>query len=325
MSRRLLVLPLLLSILAAGAAARLAAGATPSAIPTIATSANPKTAGSGLIVSGRVPNAGAGVAVTLWQRLPGRPQFGPGPVVATDTSGHYAFSLDDHAADTNRSLYVVAAGHRSRTVLELVHALITVTTSSGSVNAGEVVRSAATSLPNHSGQRILFERITPVGGLLLARPGSAARTSRSDSGCGPSAIRRSGRCWRATPQHRSASQAAIVSVGAQGIHKIQHVVIIMQENRSFDTYFGTYPGADGIPAGVCVPDPRQRRLRVLRSTTRQDVNYGGPHGARRRVADIDGGSMDGFVGQAEHGARCTQQRPELQPVHPGRAEQRASM
>ena len=31
------------------------------------------------------------------------------------------------------------------------------------------------------------------------------------------------------------------------IHKIKHVVVIMQENRSFDTYFGTYPGADGIP------------------------------------------------------------------------------
>ena len=32
-----------------------------------------------------------------------------------------------------------------------------------------------------------------------------------------------------------------------GIHKIKHVIIIEQENRSFDSYFGTYPGADGIP------------------------------------------------------------------------------
>src|SRR5437764_2404289 len=44
------------------------------------------------------------------------------------------------------------------------------------------------------------------------------------------------------------------------IHKIQHIVIIMQENRSFDTYFGTYPGANGIPMQhgvptVCVNDP----------------------------------------------------------------------
>ena len=28
---------------------------------------------------------------------------------------------------------------------------------------------------------------------------------------------------------------------------ITHVIIIMQENRSFDAYFGTYPGANGFP------------------------------------------------------------------------------
>ena len=41
---------------------------------------------------------------------------------------------------------------------------------------------------------------------------------------------------------------------------IQHVIFIVQENRSFDQYFGTYPGADGIPMKdgvptVCIPDP----------------------------------------------------------------------
>src|ERR1019366_2756637 len=45
-----------------------------------------------------------------------------------------------------------------------------------------------------------------------------------------------------------------------GIHKIKHVIVIQQENRSFDSYFGTYPGADGIPMKngkptVCVNDP----------------------------------------------------------------------
>src|SRR5688500_19368042 len=30
----------------------------------------------------------------------------------------------------------------------------------------------------------------------------------------------------------------------------------MQENHTFDNYFGTYPGADGFPAGTCIPvDP----------------------------------------------------------------------
>jgi len=30
-----------------------------------------------------------------------------------------------------------------------------------------------------------------------------------------------------------------------GIHKIKHVIIVMQENRSFDTYFGTIPVRPG--------------------------------------------------------------------------------
>src|SRR3954468_12023988 len=47
--------------------------------------------------------------------------------------------------------------------------------------------------------------------------------------------------------------------GAKGIDKLNHLIFIVQENRSFDHYFGTFPGADGIPAKngrftVCVPD-----------------------------------------------------------------------
>jgi phospholipase C len=34
---------------------------------------------------------------------------------------------------------------------------------------------------------------------------------------------------------------------------ITHVISLMQENHTFDNYFGTYPGADGIPNGVCLP------------------------------------------------------------------------
>ena len=94
----------------------------------------------------------------------------------------------------------------------------------------------------------------------------------------------------------------------KGIHKVRHVVIIMQENRSFDSYFGTYPGADGIPglAGhpgtvPCVPNPRRDRCaRPYHDAS--DRNFGGPHGHDDALADIDRGKMDGFVAQAEAGA-----------------------
>jgi phospholipase C len=87
----------------------------------------------------------------------------------------------------------------------------------------------------------------------------------------------------------------------RGIHKIRHVIVIMQENRSFDTYFGTFPGADGIPMahGVptpCVPDTQGRPC-VRPFANHSDKNWGGPHEARAARLDIDGGRMDGFVGR----------------------------
>jgi phospholipase C len=78
------------------------------------------------------------------------------------------------------------------------------------------------------------------------------------------------------------------------IHTIQHVVIIMQENRSFDSYFGTYPNADGPPADACVPDPATGDC-VAPYHTHMDLNLGGAHQFRDAVQDIDGGLMDGFL------------------------------
>src|SRR5215467_10483823 len=85
--------------------------------------------------------------------------------------------------------------------------------------------------------------------------------------------------------------------------KIQHVIIIMQENRSFDHYFGTFPGADGIPMTngvptVCVNDPTSG-VCVKPFHDTKDVNQGGPHGQSNAAADMDAGKMDGFISQAE--------------------------
>jgi phospholipase C len=99
-----------------------------------------------------------------------------------------------------------------------------------------------------------------------------------------------------------------------GIHNIQHVVMIMQENRSFDTYFGTYPGANGIPHGVCVPDPVHGGC-VPPSHNPNDVNIGGPHGQESSIADINGGRMDGFVSSAEHGGKCEPANPSCTPCN----------
>jgi phospholipase C len=108
----------------------------------------------------------------------------------------------------------------------------------------------------------------------------------------------------------AAPQASALPI--DGIHNIQHVVVIMQENRSFDSYFGTYPGANGIPAGVCESDPVHGGC-VAPFHDPSDKNYGGPHGATNAAADIDGGRMDGFIGQAEAAQKCTSTDPSCGP------------
>jgi phospholipase C len=80
---------------------------------------------------------------------------------------------------------------------------------------------------------------------------------------------------------------------------IKHVIVIFQENRSFDSYFGTYPGADGIPMRngvpmVCSPDPKTGEC-VKPYLDHDDVNCGGPHEAEASIADIANGAMNGFI------------------------------
>ncbi len=143
----------------------------------------------------------------------------------------------------------------------------------------------------HSARRPSTLRVAPlVVALFLAACSASTNAASATSG----------------PSSTSAGTGATVSTAnSTGIHKVAHVIVIMQENRSFDTYFGTYPGADGIPMingvpTVCVPDPARGRLRPAVPRHRPNSTSGGPHGQANATADIDGGQMNGFVGQAEH-------------------------
>ncbi len=100
--------------------------------------------------------------------------------------------------------------------------------------------------------------------------------------------------------------ASTGGASATAVVPIKHVIVVMQENRSFDSYFGTFPGADGLPANVCVPDLDTKRC-VAPFHDANDRNSGGPHGQANATADINGGKMDGFIAQEEAGKRqsCT--------------------
>ena len=92
-----------------------------------------------------------------------------------------------------------------------------------------------------------------------------------------------------------------------GIHKIRHVVVIMQENRSFDSYFGTYPGADGLPRGTG-SSPSACRIRAPTAasgptTTRATATAAARTSTSTRCATSNGGKMDGFIREARRGRR----------------------
>ena len=146
-------------------------------------------------------------------------------------------------------------------------------------------------------------RVVAAGAAMLAVVAACTGTVHSPVGS------------RSSPVPGSSSPAAGPGVSAPGaapvgIHKIAHVIVIMQENRSFDTYFGTYPGADGIPMSAgrpsaCLPAGTGRPC-VHPYVNHADVNGGGPHGQTNATADIDGGKMDGFVTEASRARNgCT--------------------
>ncbi len=125
------------------------------------------------------------------------------------------------------------------------------------------------------------------------------------AGCGGSGV----------AQHVSVVPTPVRVGRAGGIHRIRHVVVIMQENRSFDSYFGTFPGADGLPAKdghftVCLHDPRTDSCEYPYHNPDQ-VNGGAQHNEDSARADINGGAMDGFIANAERpgGRACGETAP----------------
>ncbi len=123
------------------------------------------------------------------------------------------------------------------------------------------------------------------------------------AGCGGGAAPHPRQQQVASVQAASVAPGATAADGSAGIHTIKHVIVVMQENRSFDSYFGTFPGADGIPRRngrftVCAPDPRAGRCQRPYHDPSL-VNGGGPHDAAPSRLDVDGGRMDGFVRMAE--------------------------
>ena len=96
---------------------------------------------------------------------------------------------------------------------------------------------------------------------------------------------------------------AIPANNATGsIMDIEHVVILMQENRSFDHYFGTMPGVRGFADRFTIPQPEQASVFAQSDGTRVVMSLRGSgqgqRPGRRRTARL--GRLAQRLGQRPH-------------------------
>jgi phospholipase C len=96
---------------------------------------------------------------------------------------------------------------------------------------------------------------------------------------------------------------------------IKHVVVIIQENRSFESFFAGYPGANAPLSGYGKDRDGKRFVVPLKKTTfAQSVNL--QHTWSAAMTDWDGGAMDGFSASAKHGAYVAYQYVNEKQVAP---------
>jgi phospholipase C len=84
---------------------------------------------------------------------------------------------------------------------------------------------------------------------------------------------------------------------------IKHLVVMTQDQHSFDNYFGLRPGVDGVPSGVCVPVRKASVSPCIKPFRLKGSGLHEPIVATKAVqaTSIDGGRMDGFVhAQSSH-------------------------
>jgi phospholipase C len=283
---------------------------------TITSQPDPSTAAQAVTVSGQAFGpASRNITIELWTKAAGQRRFRITQTTQADSSGRYSFTLRAGDVDTNRQWYVTAPKASSPVISQTVRALISLVPSDPLPVPGESVRLKGYVFPWHGGDPIELQRRASGGGWATIGRAVLGRSSNFRF------VRRFGRgrvtlrvLMPGTPRNGSSASSRL-RLNVDELHHIRHVVVIMQENRSFDSYFGTFPGADGIPHGVCVPDPMNPGTCVRPFHDSADVNSGGPHAARDASADIDGGAMDGFVGQAERGKRCQTGNPDCSPCN----------
>ena len=112
---------------------------------------------------------------------------------------------------------------------------------------------------------------------------------------------------------RSPAPGAIIGLGVVGLSPpsshaastpIKHVVVIMEENHTFDNYFGAFPGVNNNPKG-----PSGKPWGVTEPAASDPLPYDLSHSGPRAYGAIDGGAMNNFnpIGDVQY-TRVTSRR-----------------
>ena len=315
----------------------MAAGITLSANPS------PVVAGQQVTISGQLVGIHrhlrpCGIQIKIWQRQASQGSFTLLTTAIMNRFGGYRIALAGGQVETNSAWRATAGALRSAVVVQPVQAQVGFSTEPTFAVVGDRKLLSGYVIPSHAGESVRLQQ--RMGARWVNLVGSRLSNDSTFS-ITRTFSKPSQHTWRVVfggDARNAASQSALIPVAIvrnTGIHKIKHVVVIMQENRSFDSYFGTYPGADGIPglAGnpgtvPCVPDPLRGGV-ACSFHEAADENFGGPHGAPSAAADMNcanpglyqGCTMDGFVSQAEAGSHCTADDPTCSPCTEGHTTQ----
>ena len=113
--------------------------------------------------------------------------------------------------------------------------------------------------------------------LAIATLGTASCASSSVGGTGGATLPR-----QTSPAPRGSSSSYI-----------QHIVIVVQENRSFNDFFATFPGADGTTTGLMKNGTGDTTVQLKKVDLSESCDFG--HGYHGFLNNYDGGKMDGFA------------------------------
>ena len=96
--------------------------------------------------------------------------------------------------------------------------------------------------------------------------------------------------------------------------RLKHLIIIVQENRSFDNLFHAFPGTDSVDVGRSTKGPI--RLRPMSLAAGYEIGHEHP----AALLAVDGGKMDGFLREGVVPHMGTTAPPDPQYVYAPRTE-----